>query len=111
MSYEDFRAYLLHLKGDPTVQIHWPAIDIDGIEARDHATLAGLQLADVVASAFACAVEPDKFGNSERRYAEELKRVTYHRGNNYFSYGVKIVPAYADMVLTHDQHRFVELFS
>jgi len=110
MSYSDFRNYLNLLQGDPTVQIHWPCIDIDGIEAKDHSRVAGLQLADTIASAFACGVEPDRYGNSECRYAEELKRATYHRRKNYFSYGVKLVPALNAMPLTVDQLRFVNLF-
>jgi hypothetical protein len=88
-----------------------PCIDVDGIEARDHSAMAGLQLADTIASAFACAVEPDRYGNCESRYAEELKCATYHRRKNYFSYGVKLVPPHNTMALTPDQQRFVGLFT
>jgi hypothetical protein len=110
MSYPDFKDYLLRLQADSSVQIHWPVIDIDGIEALDHSTRAGLQLADAAASAFAAAVEPDRFGNAECRYAEILKPVVYCRGANYFSYGVKTVPRFEDMQLSSDQARFAALF-
>jgi len=112
MSYADFRVYLQRLQAahDKDVHIHWPVIDIDGIDAKDHSKLASLQLADMIASAFSCAFEPDRYGNCEGRYAEVLKRITYERANNYLSYGVKIVPRHEDMILTVDQQRTVDLF-
>lgn len=112
MSYDDFRAYLARLQQQDT-EIHWPCIDVDGIEARDHSTSAGLQLADAVASAFAGGVELDMYGGSEPRYAEELRPRTYKRGNQpnrFLSYGVKIVPDVGTLALTPDQTRFVDLF-
>lgn len=111
MSYPDFRDYLLRLKQDAAVKIHWPAIDIDGIKAQDHSARAGLQIADIVASSFACGIEPDRYGNCESRYAESLRRVTYRRNRNFLSYGVKLVPRLAEMPpLSVEQARFVELF-
>jgi hypothetical protein len=111
MSYDGFRDYLIRLKdaGDD-VNIHWPVIDIDGIDARDHSTRASLQLADVIASSFAGGVEPDGFGNCERRYSEELKRITYSRKGKYLSYGVKMLPKHTDLELTQDQQKFIEMF-
>ncbi len=111
MSYEDFRAYLIRLRLDESVRIHWPVIDIDGIEAEDHSRRAGLQLADAFASAFACGVEHNRHGNCECRYAEILKPTVYCRGPNYLSYGVKIVPQLNDMELSAEQLRFVALFT
>lgn len=110
MSYEDFRSYMLRLKGDATVQIHWPAIDIDGIEALDHSRCAGLQLADPVASAFAAGIEHDTYGNCEARYAEILRPITYCRNKNYLSYGVKLVPKLESMSLSEQQMRCINLF-
>jgi Protein of unknown function (DUF3800) len=103
MSYQDFQSYLYRLQADQTVTIHWPVIDIDGVEAFDHSTRAGLQLADIVASSFAAGVETDRFGNCECRYAETLKPKVYCRNNNYLSYGVKAVPWFHEMTLTTDQ--------
>ena len=110
MSYPDFQAYLGRLQTDQTVRIHWPVIDIVGVEALDHPRRAGLQLADIIASSFGAAVEPNLFGNCEWRYAETLKPVIYHRKHNYFSYGVKAFPKFDDVALTNDQQRFVALF-
>lgn len=111
MSYPDFKAYMLRLKADQTVQIHWPVIDINEIEAKDHSTRAGLQLADVIASAFASAVEPDNFGNCERRYAETLRPIVYQRYGNYQSYGVKPLPWFHEMPgLTTDQKEFAAFY-
>lgn len=110
MSYPDFRDYLLRLQADPTVQIHWPVIDIEGIGALDHSVRAGLQLADAIASAFAAGVEPNPYGNCEARYAEILKPKVYCRNDNYLSYGVKLVPRLEEMELSDEQYRFVNLF-
>jgi len=112
MSYPDFRAYLERLRGttDQEINIHWPVIAIDGISALDHSTKAGLQLADAIAAGFAAGVEPDRYGNCECRYAEILKPIVYNRGGNYLSYGSKFVPNPADMQLTDQQQRMVQLF-
>lgn len=112
MSYENFRAYLQHMKDHPApeMKIHWPVIDIDAVDAQDHKKSASLQLVDAVASSFAAAVEPDFYGNCEPRYAELLKPVTYHRKGNYLSYGVKIVPKHEDCGLDAQQMKFIELY-
>jgi soluble P-type ATPase len=79
MAYEEFRAYLYRLR-DQKTRIHWDAIDIDGIEAHDHSRIAALQIADVVTSAIAAGMEPDKFGNCEARDAiTELKQLGLQR--------------------------------
>jgi hypothetical protein len=112
MSYDDFRTYLRRLKADADdeVKIHWPVIDIDSVDARDHSGNASLQLADAIASSFGAAVEPDKYGNCESRYAEILKPVTYDRKGNYLSYGVKIVPRFEECGLSDQQLRFISLY-
>ena len=112
MSYDAFRAYMRHLQttSDQEVKIHWPVIDIDAVDARDHSGSASLQLADVIASSFAAGLEPNAYGNCEMRYSEILKSATYHRKRNFLSYGVKIVPKYEDCGLTDEQNKFVDLF-
>lgn len=113
MSYVDFRAYLQRLAAteDQEINIHWPVIDIDAISAKDHSTHAGLQLADSIASAFASGFEPDRYGNCECRYAEQLKRIVYERRSNYLSYGVKVVPHHTRMTLSPDQRRMIAIFT
>jgi len=112
MSYDAFREYLRRLKAsnDKEVRIHWPVIDIDAVDAKDHSSSASLQLVDAIASSFASAVEPNIYGNCELRYAEILKPITYRRKGNYLSYGVKVVPKPEDCGLSEEQMRLIELF-
>jgi len=112
MSYPDFRAYMQRLRDsdDPDIQIHWPVIDIDGIEAHDQSAKYGLQLADLAVSGLTWGLERDYYGNCESRYARVLKPHVYNRGGNYFSYGAKIVPARERLTFTDQQQEFVRLF-
>ena len=112
MSYQKFREYLRRLLAaqDQEVNIHWPVIDIDGVDAKDHSTNASLQLVDSIASSFGAAIEPNRYGNCELRYAEILKPITYNRKGNYLSYGVKAVPRPEDCRLNDQQNRLIELF-
>jgi hypothetical protein len=75
MSYENFKGYLERLKDrvDSDVRIHWPVIDINGIEALDHGSRMGLQLADIAIGGIASGLELDFYGNFEPRFAKELK--------------------------------------
>ncbi|MFO1186206.1 MAG: hypothetical protein U1E87_01340 [Alphaproteobacteria bacterium] len=63
MSYGDFAetSSLVEVEHGHYKSIHWPIIDIDGIQALDHSTRAGLQIADVVGSGLAAGIEPDAF--------------------------------------------------
>lgn len=112
MQYGDFRDYLSRMKAadEQDIRIHWPVIDIGAVDARDHSTSATLQLADTAASAFAAAVEPDRYGNCEPRYASILKPVTYQRGGNFLSYGVKFVPKLGDCGLAEHHRRGLAIF-
>ncbi|MCA8895903.1 MAG: DUF3800 domain-containing protein [Amphiplicatus sp.] len=110
LSYEGFKDYLLHLKGDPSTSIHWPVIDIDGIDAQDHSRVAGLQLADSGARAIIEAFEPDLFGNVEGQYLNLLRDVIYSRKGNYLSYGLKILPTWEQATLTPAQAANIAAF-
>lgn len=55
-------------------------------------------------------LEPDIYGNCEKRYAEVLKSRIYHRNGNYLSYGAKLVPRWEKIPLTKQQKEFVDLF-
>ena len=93
MSYDDFRSYL-HRLSEGNTSIHWPVIDVDGIKAQDHSRLAGLQLADCGARAVAEALEHDPYGGTEGAYISLLKARIYSKNENYFSYGLKILPSF-----------------
>jgi hypothetical protein len=112
MSTEDFKDYLRRLKDsdDHEIRIHWPVIDIDGIEAHDQPARMGLQLADIATSGLTWALERDFYGNCEPRYAKALKPIIYHRGSNYMSYGTKMVPSHDKLEFSEEQKSFVELF-
>lgn len=113
MSYDNFREYLIKMKEakDGAVKIHWPVIDIDGIEAFDHSSRAALQIVDVIASAFASGLEPDMYGNCEQRYAQELRKIVYNRNGNYLSYGLKLLHKIPNERLSQDQCAIIESFS
>lgn len=112
MSYPDFRGYLekMKAKSDPSIQIKWPVIDIEGISAFDHSTRAGLQISDIVASAITAGVEPNPYGHCELRYAEALRSKIYSRNGNYLSYGMKFYPWADTLPLTEEQKAMVKLF-
>lgn len=57
----------------PVRSINWAVFDPSDIIVENHSLWAGLQLADVATSAFFSAVEPNRFGNVEQRYAETLR--------------------------------------
>lgn len=90
--YEELRNYFELLKTDPTVKIHWPAIDVDAICALGHERRRGLQVADAVAGAFYAGLGKNNYGYTEPRFAGMLKPVVYARGGNYLSYGLKFIP-------------------
>lgn len=112
MSTDDFKNYmhLLQAADDPDISIHWPVIDIDGIEAHDQAAKFGLQLADIAVSGLTAALELDLYGNVEPRFARSLKPIVYHRGANYRSYGTKIVPPAEQLVLNAQQLEFLQIY-
>lgn len=93
-----FKAEKLHnyrsaLELTPDVQIHWPAFTGHefNIGAPDKVEL--LQAADTSASAIFRAIEPDDYGNVERRYLEELRPKLYRRKAALVtSYGLKVFP-------------------
>ena len=96
MNYEEFREYMTLIREGREVIpskgiIDWDVIDPERIDAKDHGSVAGLQLADVATSAVHHAVEPDGFGNFEQSYAEAL-RGRFLRGPNGLVLGFGIVP-------------------
>lgn len=92
MSYDDLRGYigqLHHQPGNQDVRIDWNTLDETRVRAVNHDQMAGLQLADIVASSVYQAVNPNLYGDVEPRYLELLRRTVYHRQNRHDGYGVK----------------------
>lgn len=112
MSYVDFQNYMTRLKNtdDPEIRIHWPVIDIDGIEALDQPERFGLQLADLVVSGITSALEPDFYGNTEFRFARALRPHVYNRNGNFLSYGAKLVPQPDRLQETPHVSEFLDIF-
>jgi hypothetical protein len=112
MSYEDFKSYLRLLKSESRldVRIHWPVIDVDSVSAQDHSRVAGLQLVDIAASSFSAAVEHNRYGHCEDRYARMLKPIVYKHSGRSIGYGLKFIPRLEDCHLSAEQLRLIEAF-
>jgi hypothetical protein len=97
MSYEDIRSYLRLLmkqsEASPQqVQIARSVIDPDRIRAVEHSKLAGLQVADAVASGFHFALKVNRYGETETGYLQHLKKSIYQHKNAALGYGLKVWP-------------------
>lgn len=94
LSYADLTSYLQLLRNgfDMQTEIHWPSIDYQTLEVRQHNELVGLKIADAVATGIRYAVELSPYGYCEDRHALTLKPVVYNRNGNYRSYGMKFFP-------------------
>ena len=95
MSYAVLREYLNHLKNNSDslkVTIDWDIIRPEKVQAVDHSQLAGLQVADAVASGFYYAVNINRYGNIEDRYARDLENTLYRHKTRVEGYGVKYWP-------------------
>jgi len=100
MSYSQFAAYLqwlrlqsagnaLYLKnGD----LDWSVVSTDLLEAHNHTTKAGLQLADIVASAFYQAVSLRADGSCRPAYAEQLRPRMAVENSSVAGFGLKMMP-------------------
>ena len=97
MSYEDIRAYLrLLLKqaevNPQNVQIDGTAIAPDRIRSVEHSKLAGLQVADAVASSLHFALKVNRYGETETSYLPHLKKTLYRHKDVALGYGLKLWP-------------------
>lgn len=107
MSYDVLRSYLRLLKeqSDPMdVRIDWSVVDPDHVRAVNHEQLAGLQVADAVASSLFYAVQPSRYGEIEEKYASLLKPTFYRHKNQALGYGVKFWPADLDTLEKTNPH-------
>lgn len=99
MSYEDLRDYLRTLKrnGNGDSMIDWNVVDPEDVDSKPHEELRGLQFADVVASAYWNAVEPNKFGHTDDQSARLLRSKIYHwdDSNKRLCDGLKVWPSEA----------------
>jgi hypothetical protein len=92
MSYEDLCGYLCELRNDRDgreVRMDWDVIDPTLVKAINHDQLAGLQLADAVATSAYYAVNPNLYGDVEDRYLRLLAPTIYRREGQVEGYGMK----------------------
>jgi len=97
MSYEEIRAYLRLLlkqaEANPQqVQLDRTVIDPDRIRSVEHSKLAGLQVADAVASGFHFALKVNRYGETETGYLPHLKKSVYRHKGETVGYGLKAWP-------------------
>jgi hypothetical protein len=92
MSYDELRAYLVRLRGGEEahdVRVDWNVIDPVMIRAVNHDQLAGLQLADAVASGVYFAVNRNPYGEIEERYLNLMAPTIYRHKGRLDGYGLK----------------------
>lgn len=91
MSYDDLRTYLHQLKVDAghDVRIDWNVIDPTLVRAVNHDQLAGLQLADALATSVFYAVHKNQYGEVEDRYLRLVAPIIYRREGKMEGYGMK----------------------
>ncbi len=58
----------------------------------EHSKLAGLQVADAVASGFHFAVKVNRYGKTESGYLLHLKKTLYRHQTQTMGYGIKVWP-------------------
>lgn len=92
MSYVDLRTYLEKLRAGVEgndVRIDWSVVEPTLIRAVNHDQLAGLQLADAVASGVYYAAHQNPYGDVEERYLRLMSRTLYRNRNRIDGYGLK----------------------
>lgn len=95
MAYDELRDYLRLLKKHSSpleVRIDWQVINPDLVSTKNHDQLAGLQVADAVASSFFLAAHPNLYGETEDRYARLLAPTIYRHKGAHLGYGLKFWP-------------------
>jgi hypothetical protein len=95
--YQSMRDYLVLMRDGrervrPVRSIEWSVFSPDDIMVENHSKWAGLQLADVVTSATAAALEPNLYGNYEPRYANTLAKRYLTKGKKVLNAGLVLIP-------------------
>jgi Protein of unknown function (DUF3800) len=110
MSYKDLRSYLQRLKANPSpdIRIDWSVIEPSKVQAINHDQLAGLQMADAVASSLFFALNLSQYGEVESRYFELLKPTVYrHEKSGALGYGLKFWPKSVEQLQVDCPHILV----
>ncbi len=102
MSYDEIKDYIRLLQqqdatGAAEVTIHWPGIRMGQLRAVAHSQLAGLQVADAVASSYFSAVRLNRFGIADPSYLTHLAKQVYRHRKNHLGYGLKFLSRYQSL--------------
>lgn len=93
MSYDELRSYLglllVQSSNSTDISIDWGAIDPSRVRAVNHDKLAGLQIADAVASSAFFASNRSQYGEIEDRYLKMLAPLVFRGKNGIGGYGMK----------------------
>jgi len=87
-----------------SVTIDWSVIDPAHIRPVEHSQLAGLQVADAVASSLFAAVNPNRYGDTEDRYARLIFPTVYRHKGDALGYGIKFWPGDFDALKAQNPH-------
>jgi len=112
-SYEDLRKYLTLLKdkfNPEECRIDWNTLKPERVRAVNHEQLAGLQIADAVASGIFFALNLNLYGEVEPRYFELLQPRFYRRKGVLLGYGLKLLPDYGKLKKTLNHLGMIERF-
>ena len=108
MSYDALRDYLCLLRDaaarTPSQQMAWKHLDPAHVRAVQHTQLAGLQLADGVASGLYAAVTPNRFGDVEDRYVRLLEPTFRKHKGQVLGFGLKFWPDDLDLLKAKSPH-------
>lgn len=119
LRYIDFSNYLRKLERQSRAgmlvldqgDLCWSVIDHEEIYVLDHKKRAGLQLTDIVAGAFFQAVERNRPGECDPRYAKLLKpRIAQDQYHRVLGYGIGTRPLPHEMDLLPQQREIFEFY-
>ena len=97
MSYEEVRSYLRRLiditaNGSDDVRVDGAVIDPTKVRSVQHSQLAGLQVADAVASGVHFALKLNRYGETENAYFSHIAKTLYRQNGKVLGYGMKFWP-------------------
>lgn len=120
LSYSQMNAYFrwISYQGNNTFlkfgKIHWDTISSELLKVYPHYERAGLQLADIVASAYFKAADKYNTGSCDPRFAKSLKpRMAKYRdlpSQNPAGYGVKLMPSLNGAKLLSEQQEVFKYY-
>ena len=114
-NYQAMHDYMTLMRDDrekirPVRSINWNAFSPDDIVVENHSKWAGLQIADAVTSSVFNAVEPNIYGNTERRYADLIRSKAIAVNGYTLNCGITPVPSLTQCNATGDALTFLRSF-